>query len=73
MSVNRSTARQMRLSILFRNARDLELQLFELNELRYQVRQAELLARKSRRAHRSSRGPRYSVSTEPAAAQGGLR
>jgi hypothetical protein len=33
------------LSILFRNTRDLELQLFELNKLRYQVGQAELSAR----------------------------
>jgi hypothetical protein len=37
------------LLILFRNARDLELQLYELNKLRYQVRQAELSVRKSRR------------------------
>ena len=37
------------LLILFRNARDLELQLYELNKLRYRVRQAELSARKSRR------------------------
>ena len=73
MSRNRSTALQMRLSILFRNAHDLELQLFELNELRCQVSQAELSARKSRRAHRLRRGPRYSVSAEPAAAHSGLR
>jgi hypothetical protein len=38
------TAVDQCLSILFRNTRDLELQLFELNKLRYQVRQAELSA-----------------------------
>jgi hypothetical protein len=32
-------------SILLRNTRDFELQLFELNKLRYQVWQAELSAR----------------------------
>ena len=37
------------LLILRRTASDLELQLSELNKLRYQVRQAELSARKSRR------------------------
>jgi hypothetical protein len=37
------------LLILFRNARDLELQLYELKKLRYQVKQAELSVRKSRR------------------------
>jgi hypothetical protein len=37
------------LSILFRNARDLELQLHELKKLRNQVWEAELSARKSRR------------------------
>jgi len=68
---NRSTALQMRLSILFRNTHDLELQLFELNELRYQVSQAELSARKSRRGRGSGGGPRYSVSAE--AAHSGLR
>ena len=47
---NTSTALKMRLSILFRNAHDLELRLVELNELRDQVSRAELLARKSRRA-----------------------
>jgi hypothetical protein len=35
--------------ILVRNARDLELQLYELKKLRYQVWEAELSARKSRR------------------------
>jgi hypothetical protein len=34
---------------LVRNARDLELQLYELKKLRYQVWEAELSARKSRR------------------------
>jgi hypothetical protein len=43
------------LLILFRNARDLELQLYELNKLRYQVRQAELSVRKSRRTHNEVR------------------
>jgi hypothetical protein len=42
---NTSSVLKMRLSILFREAHDLELQLFELNELRYRVSQAELLAR----------------------------
>jgi hypothetical protein len=37
------------LLILFRNARDIELQLHELKKLRYQVWEAELSARKSRR------------------------
>jgi hypothetical protein len=51
------------LSILFRNTRDLELQLFELNKLRCQVRQAELSARESRRTdngirERLDEGPR---------------
>jgi hypothetical protein len=44
-----TTALETYLSILARNAGDLELQLFELNKLRYRVRQAELSARKSRR------------------------
>ena len=42
-------ADERRLSVLFREAADLDLQLYELNKLRYQVRQAELSARKSRR------------------------
>jgi hypothetical protein len=37
------------LSILFRNHGDLERQLYELNKLRYQVRQAELSARSASR------------------------
>jgi hypothetical protein len=37
------------LLILFRNARGLEHQLYELKKLRYQVWEAELSARKSRR------------------------
>jgi hypothetical protein len=46
----RSTAAlETSLLFLFRNTRDLELQLHELNKLRYQVRQAELSVRKSRR------------------------
>jgi hypothetical protein len=41
----RSTiALETRLSILFRDAGDLERQLYELNKLRWQVRQAELSA-----------------------------
>jgi hypothetical protein len=44
-----TTALETRLLILLRNARDLKLQLYELNKLRYQVRQAELSVRKSRR------------------------
>ena len=51
------TAVDQRLSILFRNTRDLELQLFELNKLRYQVRQAELLARNRARSHSGARRP----------------
>ena len=38
-----------RLSMLFRDAADLRLQLYELNKLRYRVRQAEWAARESRR------------------------
>ena len=45
------TAVDQCLSILFRNTRDLELQLFELNKLRYQVWQAELSARNRARSH----------------------
>ena len=41
-----TTDLETRLLILVRN---LELQLYELNKLRYQVRQAERSARKSRR------------------------
>ena len=65
---NSSTALKMRLSILFRNAHDLELRLFELNELRYQVSQAELLARKSRRAGGSGRVRLYSATGKGVAA-----
>jgi hypothetical protein len=43
------TAIETHLSILFGDAASLDLQLYELNELRDRVRQAELLARKSRR------------------------
>jgi hypothetical protein len=43
------------LLILFRNARDLELQLYELDKLRYQVKQAELSVGQSRRTHNEVR------------------
>jgi hypothetical protein len=46
----RSAVLQTRLSMLFRNANDLELKLYELNKLRYQAGQAQLSVRKSRRA-----------------------
>jgi hypothetical protein len=71
-----TTALETRLLILVRN---LEHQLYELNKLRYQVRQAERSARKSRRTdngirERAGKGPRprqgsrsrCSVRTEPA-------
>jgi hypothetical protein len=65
--------RQMHLSIIVCN---LELQLSELDKLRYQVRQAELSARKSRRTDNgirerldASQGPRCSVRTEPTRGQ----
>jgi hypothetical protein len=61
---NTSSVLKMRLSILFREAHDLELQLFELNELRYRVSQAELLARKSRCAGGSGPAPRRSATGE---------
>jgi len=51
------TADEARLSILFRDAANLDLQLYELNKLRYQVRQAQRLAR-SRRPRRIRAGPR---------------
>jgi hypothetical protein len=35
------TADEARLSMLFREAADLDLQLYELNKLRYRVRQAQ--------------------------------
>jgi hypothetical protein len=44
------TAVEQCLSILFRNTRDLELQLYELNKLRYRVWQAELSARNRARS-----------------------
>jgi hypothetical protein len=43
------TANEARLSILLRNAADLERELYELAKLRYRVRQAEWAARESRR------------------------
>jgi hypothetical protein len=43
-------ADETRLSILFRDAANLDLQLYELNKLRYRVRQAQPSARKSRPA-----------------------
>jgi hypothetical protein len=46
------TADDTRLSILFREAADLDLQLYELNKLRYRVRQAQKLAWKSRPPNR---------------------
>jgi hypothetical protein len=62
------------LLILFRNARDLELQLHELKKLRYQVWEAELSARKSRRIDNGIRErlgkrprPLCSIRPEPAA------
>jgi len=58
---NKSNVLKMRLSILFREAHDLELQLFELNELRSRVSQAEVLARKSRRAAGTGRARHYSA------------
>ena len=54
-------------------ARNLELQLYELNKLRHQVRQAELSARKSRSRDNGTykrtlgQGPKPGCSTEPAA------
>jgi hypothetical protein len=61
---NKSNVLKMRLSILFQEAHDLELQLFELNELRYRVSRAEVLARKSRRAAGSRRASRYSATDQ---------
>ena len=57
------TAVDQCLSILLRNTRDFELQLFELNKLRYQVWQAELSARN--RARSALRSP--SAKPTPAA------
>ena len=50
------TADETRLSILFRDAANLDLQLYELNKLRYLVRQAQRLAR-SRHPRRIHAGP----------------
>jgi hypothetical protein len=69
-----TTALGTRLLVIVRN---LELQLYELNKLRHQVRQAELSVRKSRRTDNGIRErnkrtlrqgpkPRCSVRTEPA-------
>ena len=44
-----TTADEALLSRLFREKADLYLQLYELNKLRYRVRQAEWAARESRR------------------------
>jgi hypothetical protein len=44
-----NAALETRLSILFRNAGDFELQFYELKKLRYLVRQAELSARSASR------------------------
>jgi hypothetical protein len=38
----RLTTGEARLLILFRDATDLDLQLYELNKLRYRVRQAQM-------------------------------
>jgi hypothetical protein len=69
-----SAALEMCLLILFGNARDLELQLHQLKKLRYQVWEAELSARKSRRTdngigERLGERPRplCSIRPEPAA------
>jgi hypothetical protein len=43
------TAYEVRLSVLLRNAANLNLQFYELNKLRSRVKQAELIARKSQR------------------------
>jgi hypothetical protein len=50
------TAVEKCLSIFSRNTRDLELRLFELNKLRYRVRQAELSVRNRAQAHSGARG-----------------
>jgi len=42
-------ATETRLSILFRDTANLDLQLYELHKLRYRVRQAEMSARTSQR------------------------
>jgi hypothetical protein len=69
-----SAALETCLLILFRNARDLELQLHELKKLRYQVCEVELSARKSRRTDNGIRErlgkrprPLCSIRPEPAA------
>jgi hypothetical protein len=51
-SAQRLTTGETRLLILFRNATDLDLQLYELNKLRYQVRQAQMrcLAKQDQRS-----------------------
>jgi hypothetical protein len=49
------TADETRLSMLFRNTADLGIQLYELNKLRYRVRQAQRSARKSLADKPSSR------------------
>jgi len=50
-----TTAIETHLSILVRDAANLDLQLHELNELRDRVRQAELSVRQSRRADNGRR------------------
>jgi hypothetical protein len=52
---------ETRLSILFRDAADIHLQLSELNRLREQVRQAQRLLARSRRPRRIRAGPSGSV------------
>jgi hypothetical protein len=49
------TANETRLSVLLRNAANLNLQLHELNELRYRVKQAELIAQESQRTGQSGK------------------
>ena len=44
------TAYETRLSVLLRNAENLNLQFYGLNKLRYRVKQAELMAQKSQRS-----------------------
>jgi hypothetical protein len=57
-----TTTLEARLSILFSDAANLRLQLYELIKLRYRVRQAELWAAKSRR---TDNGPRARLDEGP--------
>jgi hypothetical protein len=49
------SADETRLSILFRKAADLDRQFYELNKLRFQVRQAQRSARKPPRTKRGGK------------------